>query len=896
MSRTTILRGLALAGLTAALLSSSPPPPRFTDVSATCGAGGIWDVCGVGAADIDRDGFLDICASAVNGGSTRVYHNNGDGTFSDISNSGIGGESQAVVFGDVDNDGLPDVWVGWYWTNSRMFKGTGGNNPPFTDITGSSGTGDGATWEGGAFADVDNDGNLDLFVTRDGGNRLYMGDGQGHFTDEAAARGVQLLPGCRAFAFGDVNGDGFVDLVVGVGSDLHLLLNDGTGHFTDATAAAGLSGVTVPGGAALQVAQFADINNDGALDLYVAGWGRAWLFLNDGAGHFTDISATSGISAIAGVAPTNAPFGVAFGDYDNDGFVDLFIGGGEIGGGACPNLLFHNNGNLTFTEVASLEGVADTAVNHVGAFFFDMDNDGDLDLFVGRNPNLVLRNETNNSTWLKVRVEGSLSNRSGIGTKIWVYDAGHLGDPLFLRGFREVSAGSGQASCPPLEQHFGLPAVGSYDVRVRFPSGIGVTLPGTSSAQILSVLEPATPAVSSVGSTAADGTYGIGAIIPITVRFTVPVVVTGTPTVTLATGASDGVASYASGSGTRTLTFLYTVSSGQTSSDLDYVSSTALSLNGGSIKQTGGPDAILTLASPGAAGSISASRHIVVDGFSPGVSGVTSVEPDGTYLAGAVLHLNVTFSQNVFVTGPPTLTLATGAGGAAATYTSGSGTATLTFTYTVGLNDASSHLDYVSATALSLNGGSIQDAGANNAVLTLPNPGAPGSLGANRTIILPGPAPTIVGVSSPNPDGTYHVGDALTITVAFSAPVAVTGIPTLTLETGAADARIPYVGGSGTSVLSFRYAVSDLQSTPHLDYVSASALSLNGGTIASLTSASATLTLPAPGTAGSLGANKNFVIAPSEDLIAGGCGATGLEGGVLLLLGWTVRRRRRRDR
>src|SRR4051812_24233158 len=141
------------------LLNSAPAPTRFTDVSAGSGAGGFWDVCGVGAADIDNDGYLDLCTSAVNGGSTRVYHNNGNGTFSDIANSGIGGESQAVTFGDVDNDGLPDVYVGWYWSASRMFLGTGGNNPPFGEITGSSGTGTSATWEGGAFVDVNNDGN-----------------------------------------------------------------------------------------------------------------------------------------------------------------------------------------------------------------------------------------------------------------------------------------------------------------------------------------------------------------------------------------------------------------------------------------------------------------------------------------------------------------------------------------------------------------------------------------------------------------------------------------------------------------------------------------------------------------------------------------------------------------
>jgi hypothetical protein len=874
------------------LSSTPPPPPRFTDISASSGAGGFWDVCGLGAADIDNDGFLDLCTSAVNGGSTRVYHNNGNGTFSDIANSGIGGESQAVTFGDVDNDGLPDVYVGWYWSNSRMFLGTGGTNPAFGEITGSSGTGTGQTWEGGAFVDVDNDGNLDLFVTNDGSSKLYMGDGAGHFSEQAAARGL-AASGTRAFAFGDVNGDGYPDLILGIGTEFHLFLNDGTGHFSDATVAAGLSGMVVPAAAA-QVAQFADIDNDGDLDLYLAGWGHAWLLINDGAGHFTDISASSGVAAIAGTSGYDAPFGVAFGDYDNDGYIDLFLAGGEIGGGAYPNLLFHNNHDLTFTEVAAAEGVADIAVNHVGAVFFDMDNDGDLDLFVGHNPNLLLRNDTNNSAWLKVRVEGSVSNRTGIGTKIWVYDAGHLNDAAFLRGFREVSAGSGQASCPPAEQHFGVPAAGSFDVRVRFPSGTVVNLTGKAAAQILTVLEPATPVVKSVNSTAADGTYGAGAVLPITVTFSVPVVVTGTPTLTLETGASDAVVSYSSGSGSRTLTFLYTVGVTHVSSDLDEASTSALALNGGTIQHASGNAATLTLPAPGAAGSLGANRNIVIDGAFPGVTGVSSVEANGTYLAGAVLHLTVTFSKSVTVTGSPQLTLETGAVDGVAAYSSGSGTPTLQFVYTVAAGDASADLDYVSANALALNGGTIQDSGGNDATLTLPTPGTTGSLGANRNLLIPGPPPTVVGVSSPDPDGHYYSGVQLTIVVTFSSPVLVTGQPQLTLETGTSDAVIPYVSGSGTSALSFRYVVGAADVNPDLDYVSVGALGLNGGTIKSLTLSAATLTLPAPGAAGSLSANKNLAVAPTTDLSIGGCGCTGLEGLLLLALLRFLRRRSRR--
>jgi hypothetical protein len=873
------------------LTSASPPVPRFVEIGGG-GAGGFWDVCGVGAADIDNDGFLDLCTSAVNGGSTRVYHNNGDGTFSDIANSGIGGESQTVAFGDVDNDGLVDVWVGWYWSNSRMFKGTGVVSNPFGDITGSSGTGIGATWEGGAFADVDNDGNLDLYVMRDGTNALYMGDGAGHFTDAAGARGL-AASNCRGIAFGDVNGDGFVDVIVGVGIECHLFLNDGTGHFTDATVAAGLSGI-VATGSALQVAILGDIDNDGDLDLYCAGWGHAWLLLNDGAGHFTDISTSSGINAFAGTTNYQAPFGCAFGDYDNDGFQDLFIACGEIGGGAYQNLLFHNNGNHTFTEVASGEGVAHLVENHVGAIFFDMDNDGDLDIFVGHNPNLLFKNNTNGSNWLKVRVQGSISNRSGIGTKIWVYDAGFLNDPLHLRGFREVSAGSGQASCPPAEQHFGVPGAGTYDVRVRFPSGTVVDLPGKTAAQILSVIEPATPAVVSVNSPASNGTYGVGATIPVTVSFSYPVIVTGTPTLTLETGVSDAVVNYTSGGGTKVLTFQYTVAAGHTSADLDYVSTSALALNGGTLKHLSGNNAVLTLPAPGTANSLGANRNFVLDSTSPGVTGVSSVEPDGLYLPGSVLHLNVTFGENVVVTGAPQLTLETGATDQVVSYASGSGTSTLTFTYTVAPGDLSADLDYLSSSALTLNGGTIKDGVGNNAVLTLPTPGSAGSLGANRNLVIPGPAPTVVNVTSPEPNGIYYPSQAITIVVSFSAPVVVTGVPEMQLAMdGGSIFAIAYVSGSGTTDLQFRLQVFPGMSTPDLDYNATTSLIIPSGstTIKSLTGSPADVTLPAPGAPGSLGANKNIALRNSFNLTAGGCGCTGLEGFALLALLLARRRR-----
>src|SRR5205085_12157556 len=136
--------------------------------------------------------------------------------------------------------------------------------------------------------------------------------------------------------------------------------------------------------------------------------------------------------------------------------------------------------------------------------------------------------------------------------------------------------------------------------------------------------------------------------------------------------------------------------------------------------------------------------------------------------------------------------------------------------------------------------------------LGLPAPGSAGSLGATRNLLLPGPAPTVTNVTSPDANGTYGAGVTLTVSVTFSASVVVTGTPVLTLETGAVDSAAPYIGGSGTNTLLFRYSVGAADSSPDLDYVSAAALALSGGTLQSATGVAANLALPAPGAAGSL--------------------------------------------
>ena len=325
------------------------------------------------------------------------------------------------------------------------------------------------------------------------------------------------------------------------------------------------------------------------------------------------------------------------------------------------------------------------------------------------------------------------------------------------------------------------------------------------------VIDPAVPpdttppSVTSVTSSTANGTYKVGDVISVQVGFSENVTVTGTPQLTLETGSTDRTVNYASGSGTATLTFLYTVQAGDIASDLDYTSTTALALNGGSIRDAASNNAVLTLASPGVAGSLGANKNLVIDGIAPTVSGVTSSTANGTYKIGDVISVQVGFSEVVTVSGTPQITLETGATDRAVTYSSGSGTGTLTFNYTVQAGDSSADLDYVSASSLVLNGGTIRDASGNNATLTLPLPGAAGSLAANKALVIDGVAPS---VSSILVSGSPGAGDtSMAFTVSFSEPVANVSTDDFTLvATGSASGSIASVSASTGSTVNVNIA------------------------------------------------------------------------------------------
>src|SRR5262249_38990868 len=218
-----------------------------------------------------------------------------------------------------------------------------------------------------------------------------------------------------------------------------------------------------------------------------------------------------------------------------------------------------------------------------------------------------------------------------------------------------------------------------------------------------------------------------------------------------------------------TLTFNYTVLDGQTAADLDYTSAAALTLNGGAIRNHfGGAAAVLTLPDPGAAGSLGASKNLVIDTRSPIVVGVTSSLENGPYGFGQVIPITVTFNKPVDVTGTPELALNSGG---SATYSGGTGTADLDFTYTVGVGDFAADLDSAFAAALTLNGGTIADqANGVDAPRTLPVYRAADSLAGNKNIAVDARPAELLDVSSTAPNGAYRSGTVLPLTVTFTKP------------------------------------------------------------------------------------------------------------------------------
>ncbi|WP_199237381.1 Ig-like domain-containing protein, partial [Azospirillum sp. TSH64] len=383
-------------------------------------------------------------------------------------------------------------------------------------------------------------------------------------------------------------------------------------------------------------------------------------------------------------------------------------------------------------------------------------------------------------------------------------------------------------------------STGPHTLTVKATDAAGNVSPASSGLSV--TVDSTAPTVTGVTSSTADGSYKAGDTISIQVSLSETVIVNGTPTITLSNGRT---ATYSGSSGTGTLTFTYTVQAGDTAADLDYASTGALALNGGTITDTAGNDAATTLPAVGGGSSLGGTKNIVIDTTAPTVSSV-SVPTGGIYKAGDVMEFTVAFNEAVTVTGSPILPITLDDGTVVqAAYVSGSGGTSLTFRYTVqaGLSD-SDGVRLVSA----LTGGTITDLAGNAAVRT---PGNVADTGGARIDSVP---PTVTNVTSSTDNGTYTTGQTISIQVSFSEAVAVSGTPTLALNTGRTAV---YSSGAGTSTLTFTYTVQAGDTAADLDAIGTSALA---GSITDIAGNAGILTLTMPGDARSLGLNKDIAI------------------------------------
>jgi hypothetical protein len=431
--------------------------------------------------DYNNDGLLDLIVSHHAGQDNLLCRNNGNGTFTKITNGIVvhdGGDSYGTIWGDYDNDGWLDLFVANVGTN-WLYRNNGDST--FSRVTnGNTISGQFMNSTACAWGDYDNDGNLDLFVANyhDQHNFLYHNNGDGSFTRITNGIVVNDTPGASGCGWGDYDNDGYPDLFVSnpfSTNGLNLLYhNNGDGTFTKIT-----NGPVVTEAANSYGCVWADYDGDGWLDLFVANNGQKnFLYHNNGDGTFSKVTTGSIVNDVAGF------YNGCWADYDNDGWLDLFVA--NFTGN---NFLYHNNGDGSFTKILTDVVVTDGG-RSAGCGWGDIDNDGAMDLYVtnhGGN-NYLYRNNGNTNAWLVVRCRGTLSNRAGIGAKVTI--KAKIKNALRSQ-CRQVSNGD-SVSGGSLDAHFGLGDAASIDsIRIQWPSGVIQDLANVPTRQILTVTEPA---------------------------------------------------------------------------------------------------------------------------------------------------------------------------------------------------------------------------------------------------------------------------------------------------------------------------------------------------------------------------------------------------------------------
>ena len=452
----------------------------FTEIATSANVNSSASQEGVAMWDFDGDGDLDIFVAGQTTASL-LYQNNGSNSFADVASSALitgAADHRGVAVGDYDGDGDLDLYQTLVSGNNQLYRNNGNNT--FTELASGAGVAEGSDGLTASWVDFDNDGDLDLSEAGGGhNNRLYRNDGGGTFNEIGGIGGGTNLR-YYGMAWGDFDDDGDLDLYLkdsdsgGGFANGELYRNDGGGTFSEIASSAGVLGTS----GWTWSANWADYDNDGDLDLYVANHNLANnLYRNNGDNTFTDVGST------AGVASTKASSSPVWGDYDVDGDLDLFIGTD-----AAADEFFLNNGDGTFVDFTSILGLGDTGAAR-GVAFGDTDNDGDLDLFVVRTSvdNLFYRNENTSGRYLNVKLTGITSNSSAIGAKVEAWDGGNAQR-------RDVDGGSGYQSQPSLPVEFGFAGnpLSIDSLVVDWPSGSRQVFTTVNTNQTLSVAETAT--------------------------------------------------------------------------------------------------------------------------------------------------------------------------------------------------------------------------------------------------------------------------------------------------------------------------------------------------------------------------------------------------------------------
>jgi signal transduction histidine kinase len=366
-----------------------------------------------------------------------------------------------LAVADVDNDADQDIYLCYLSHKNRLLLNKGDGF--FRNVSGQANraTTDFERSNSAVFADVDLDGDLDLFVANENStNRLFLGDGTGFFIDVTDVSGVTSVRGGMNASFADLNQDGLPDLCVAFWHGQNkLYLNEtrkGNVFFKDITRHTDLA--LAPPVKSNSVV-FADVNNDGNLDLFVANRNdRNRLYLNSGEGVFVERT----VDFFEDYDKIQMSNGAVFADFNLDGFLDLYLS--NVG----DSKLYMNNGGEQFVETTALYG-AELYGYATGSAVGDIDDDGDPDLYVanylGGDSKLFL-NQSGKQSFVKLKFEGILSNRDGIGTKVWLLDE----STQRLTGYRELIQGMGYGSCSAKEMIFGVPGGSGYRAKVKFPS------------------------------------------------------------------------------------------------------------------------------------------------------------------------------------------------------------------------------------------------------------------------------------------------------------------------------------------------------------------------------------------------------------------------------------------